>query len=75
MKIEEALQDMFDLMANQQVKIEIEGEVNHVDGTLCIWNRRKQYYDVVAEAFETGTFDECLIELVSQMQAKEEADG
>lgn len=70
MEIKEVVSALFELMAGQQVKIEIEGEVNHVDGTLCIWNRRKQYYDVVAEAFETGTFDECLIELVSLTQGR-----
>ena len=67
-------QDLFDLMANQPVKIVIEGEIDNVDGTLYLRDPIDHAWSMAASALSQTTADECLTELVRQTRAQLKKD-
>lgn len=63
-------QDIYDLMANQPIRVEIEGEVGSVDGSLYLRNHSDREWKLVAEVISADTMDDCLGELLGQIRSE-----
>ena len=67
MKATDWQHDLFDLMANEHIKLVIEGEVGEVDAMLSIY-RRGQWEDV-AYVIDAESLDDAMVDLLEQEKA------
>lgn len=66
-KAETWLQDLFDLMAKERVKVTFEGEVGEVDAELYLYERGR--WELTATTINEEGVDEAMIELLRQVLA------
>lgn len=60
-------QALFDLMANEKVKVVVEGEVGEVDAVLYLWERRE--WRQIAVVIAAETFEHAMRDLMEAAQA------
>jgi len=63
-QLRELAQDLFDIMANEPIKLVIKGEYEAVEGTLYTRDPITHRWTMGACVGNSGTADACLIELV-----------
>ena len=61
-------QELFDLMANEKVRVVLEGEVGEVDGSLSVWDSRLRKYEVACLATGAETVEEAMTQLLEQWE-------
>jgi hypothetical protein len=64
-------QDLFDLMANEKVKVTFEGEVGEVDAELYLYEKGR--WELVATTINEEGVDEAMTELLRQVEAARNA--
>lgn len=64
-------QDLFDLMANEKVKVTLEGEVGEVDAELYIYEKGR--WELIATTINEVWVDEAMTELLRQVAAARSA--
>jgi ribosomal protein L37E len=62
-------QALFDLMANEKVRLEVTGEMGEVDASLAVW-RDRRWADGI-HVINAETFDEAMGDLMTQWRAAE----
>lgn len=63
-RTERWMQDLFDLMANEKITLEVGGEMGDVDAVLYVWHGKEKRD--VATVIAAETFDDAMCDLMEE---------